>query len=86
MSARLEDKLTLAAEEGTKMVQHSSLAFYKDRYEDKHGKIRRLIHLRVERPSVSRQVSAYMSPTNRDVKTFLIKPKSYLLYLLGCKD
>ena len=56
MSPRLEDKLTLATEEGTKLVSalYSSLAFYKDRYEDEHGKIRRLIHLRVERPCVSR--------------------------------
>ena len=62
------------------------LAFYTDKYKYDSMVIRMPIHLRVERPSVSRQVSAYMSPTNRDVKTFLIKPKSYLLYLLGCKD
>ena len=44
MSPRLEDKLTLATEEGTKLVSalYSSLAFYKDRYKDEHGKIRRL--------------------------------------------
>ena len=38
------DKLTLATEEGTKLVSalYSSLAFYKDRYKDEHGKIRRL--------------------------------------------
>ena len=41
---RLEDKLTLATEEGIKLVSalYSSLAFYKDRYKDEHGKIRRL--------------------------------------------
>ena len=44
LSPRLEDKLTLATEEGTKLVSalYSSLAFYKDRYKDEHGKMRRL--------------------------------------------
>ena len=41
LSPRLVDKLTLATEEGTKLVSalYSSLAFYKDRYKDEHGKI-----------------------------------------------
>ena len=73
MSPRLEDKLTLATEEGTKLVSalYSSLAFYKDRYEE-HDKIRRLIHLRVERPCVSRRVSACLRPkTKRGEKLLL---------------
>ena len=38
------DKLTLATEEGTKLVCSSLffLAFYKDRYKNRHGKMRRL--------------------------------------------
>ena len=38
------DKLTLATEEGTKLVCSALffLAFYKDRYKNRHGKMRRL--------------------------------------------
>ena len=44
LSPRLEDKLTLATEEGTKLVCSTLffLAFYKDRYKNRHGKMRRL--------------------------------------------
>ena len=51
------------------------MAFYKDRYEYKHGKIIRPIHLRVERPSVSTRVSVFMSLTSKDVKTLTDKTK-----------
>ena len=78
LSPRLVDKLTLATEEGTKLVSalYSSLAFYKDRYEE-HDKIRRLIHLRVERPCVSRRVSACLSPiTLKGEEMLLIRPRT----------
>ena len=44
LSPRLEDKLTLATEEGTKLVCSALffLAFYKDRHKNRHGKKRRL--------------------------------------------
>ena len=45
------------------------LAFYTDKYKYDSMVIRMPIHLRVERPSVSRRVSACMSPTSRDVRT-----------------
>ena len=62
MSPRLEDKLTLATEEGTKLASgvYSSLAFYKNRYKNRHGS-EKAIHLRVERPCVSRRVSVFAS-------------------------
>ena len=60
------DKLTPVTEEGTKLVCSSLffLAFYKNRHKNRHGN-EKAIHLRVERPCVSRRVSECLRPTTQ---------------------
>ena len=67
------DKLTPVTEEGTKLVCSSLffLAFYKNRHKNRNGN-EKAIHLRVERPCVSRRVSACLRPkTKRGEKLLL---------------
>ena len=67
------DKLTPVTEEGTKLVCSSLffLAFYKNRHKNRNGN-EKAIHLRVERPCMSRRVSACLRPkTKRGEKLLL---------------
>merc|ERR1712218_251737 len=67
------DKLTPVTEEGTKLVCSSLffLAFYKNRHKNRNGN-EKAVHLRVERPCVTRRVSACLRPkTKRGEKLLL---------------
>ena len=67
------DKLTPVTEEGTKLDCSSLffLAFYKNRHKNRNGN-EKAIHLRVERPCMSRRVSACLRPkTKRGEKLLL---------------
>ena len=67
------DKLTPVTEEGTKLVCSSLffLAFYKNRHKNRNGN-EKAVHLRVERPCVTRRVSECLRPkTKRGEKLLL---------------
>ena len=84
MSPRLEDKLTLATEEGTKLVCSTLffLAFYKDRYKNRHGKMRRLFTWELSvRVCQDEWVRVCVLQEWKGEETLLIRPRTTYLAL-----
>ena len=73
------DKLTLATEEGTKLVCSSLffLAFYKDRYKNRHGKIWRLFTWELSvRVCQDEWVSVCVLQHKKGEETLLVRPRT----------
>ena len=73
------DKLTLATEEGTKLVCSSLffLAFYKDRYKNRHGKMRRLFTWELSvRVCQDEWVRVCVLQDKRGEKLLLVRPRT----------
>ena len=73
------DKLTLVTEEGTKLVCSSLffLAFYKDRYKNRHGKMRRLFTWELSvRVCQDEWVRVCVLQHKKGEETLLVRPRT----------